>query len=210
MLYVLIALALLAALTMAISNQNNASSDLSAEKLELLTTQTVAFAAGAKNVVDQMMMSGTQVGNLDYLKPGDTGYDVPPYHNRIFHPDGGGLSLPAVDPNVFISTDDSPVGGWYIGRFNNVEWTPTAADDVLLTAYGMNEELCRSINKKITGSTDIPVVGDVSEELFVDTFYGGAANVDLTEDVCPDCEGWPALCVTDGQERVYYNIISAQ
>ena len=213
LIYVIIALALLGGLTMLLTKQGSESDDLSYETNELLVTKTVAFAATAKNTVDQMMMSGTQVGNLIYLRPDEAGFDTAPNYNKVFHPDGGGLTLPAVDSTVFTGTDTAPEPGWYMGRFNNIEWTPTGANDVLFVAYGINQSLCAAINKKIKNDASIPVVsGGTTEEFFVNTTYGGAANANFMEANCTECEGFPSLCVanTGNADYTYYNIISAQ
>lgn len=214
LIYILLALALLAALTMAISKQNDSSGGegLDKEKAQLLATQMVSYAATVKNGVDQMMMSGTSIANLDYSRPSDAAFDVAPYHRKIFHPQGGGVTLGASDPAIFTSADTAPEPGWYLGRFNNVEWTPTAANDIVLAAYGISQTLCATLNKKITGSETIPLLGDAAEEVFVDAVQGGGApNVAFTKALCPSCEGFPTLCVGDSApEYVYYNIISGQ
>ena len=49
----------------------------------------------------------------------------------------------------------SPGAGWYLGRFNNVGWTKSAGQDVILTAYQINESVCRNINMKIKNEAEI-------------------------------------------------------
>lgn len=212
MIYIVIALALIGALTMAIKSQNeNSGGDLTTEQTELLTAQMMAYAANGKNIVDQMLMSGTSPNALNFALPNETSFDISPHYNKVFHPEGGGLGYPPANPTVFTSGDDSPAPGWYIGRPANVEWTPSTAKDVLLVAYGISQSLCANINKKITGTTDIPAVSDLEERIFVDGYYSSSVNVDLTTTNCPDCEGYPALCVQDATpDYTYYSIISAQ
>ncbi len=182
--------------------------DLSGDQAELVTTKAVAYAGSAKSVVDQMMMSGTNVNNLNFNVPSDAAYDTAPYTNKIFHPSGGGLSVGTKDTNLFVSTALTPAAGWYMNRFNNIGWTPTASNDVLLTAYGIKKSVCEKINKKITGKTDIPAVTGTLAAYFVKD----NGNTQLTKNECSACEGYPTLCVTNAGSTVYvyYNIISGQ
>lgn len=213
MIYVILALALLGLLTMLLMKQGNESTDLTYEQNQLLVTRTVGIAATAKNIVDQMMMSGSQIGNLSYLKPDQAGFDTAPHHNKVFHPEGGGFTLPVNDTTLFTGTDTAPLPGWYMGRFNNIEWTRTAANDIVFAAYDISQGACQQINKKITGNTTIPVLtGLTTEQAFVSTTYGGAANANLTNAICAACVGYPSLCVanTGNTNYTYYTIISGQ
>lgn len=202
---------------MLLTKQGGESDDLSYETNELLVTKTVAFAAAAKNTVDQMMMSGTNINNLSYLRPTMAGFDTAPNYNKVFHPEGGGLTLTAPDPSLFMdvttaATPGNPKSGWYMGRFNNVEWTPTTANDILFVAYNINSTICAAINKKITGSTSIPVLSVEIAPRFVSVADGSATNANFAKAECPACDGYPSLCVVGpGNVRhTYYNIISAQ
>ena len=213
MIYVILALALLGGLTMLLMKQGSESSDLTYEQSELLTTKTVAIAASAKNIVDQMTMSGSPIASLSFLKPDDAGFDTAPHIHKVFHPEGGGFSLPVPDSALFTGTDAAPKPGWYMGRFNNIEWTPTAANDILFVAYDISAAACAAINKKITGTTTIPVVtGSTTEQFFVNVFYGGGANANFMEANCATCKGYPSLCgaSTGNTTYTYYNIISGQ
>ena len=61
LLYILLALALLGLLTMALRSQSDqaGSENLEKEQAQLYATKMVAYAASIKNVVDQMLMTGT-------------------------------------------------------------------------------------------------------------------------------------------------------
>lgn len=212
LIYVLIALALLGALTMLLSKQGTESDDTSYEKTELQVAKLTAFAASAKDVVDKMMMSGTTIGNLNYVMPGAAGYDTAPHYNKVFHPDGGGLNYPTIDSNIFDTSLAAPGAGWFIGRFNNVEWTPTTAQDILLVARGVSQSACANIDKKITGSSTIPtmVVAGSPLAYLISASLTGTPNLDFTKTVCPACDGYPALCISDGANYNYYVLISGQ
>ena len=213
LIYILLALALLGALTMILGQQSDETSqDLSSEKAQLVTTKTVAYAGSVKNVIDQMMMSGSNINNLNYVTPNQTSFDNGSNINKVFHPSGGGLGYEPPSPDLFVTGTSTPAAGWYLGRFNNVEWTKTASQDIILAAYNINQSVCAAINKKITGSSAIPMVLGPSAGFFVDSTNGGPPNQNLTVAACSACEGQPALCVAgDGNINfTYYNIISGQ
>ena len=214
MIYILLALALLGALTMVLARGSGSGEDnLSAERAELATTRITAYAGSAKNVIDQMMMSGSAASDLDFIKPNHVSFDAGVDIHKVYHPAGGGLSFPEVTPDIFITATDAPVPGWYFSDELNVEWTPTAADDLVLVAYRINRDVCAKINQKITGSADIPDLGGGLAAVFLSAADGGGGvDLDTTVTSCPECEGYPSMCVSNntGNGFAYYNIISAQ
>ena len=212
MIYVLLALALLAALTMALSRGASTGGDnLDAEKAELATTRMTAYAGSAKGVIDQMMMSGSNVNNLNFARPNQTSFDTGVHIHKVYHPSGGGLTLQGASSDMFITATDAPLPGWYFSDEMNVDWTPTVANDVVLVAYRIQQSVCANINKKITGSTDIPALTTGMAEVFLPAEEGGGGS-SLSVVTCADCEGYPSMCVSNGTADAfsYYNIISAQ
>lgn len=200
---------------MAIRSQSDQAGgdNLEKEQAQLYATKIVAYAASIKNTIDQMLMTGTPQASLVFLNPQEAAFDTPPHINKIFHPDGGGLNYEAATAPPFQGVDDlTNAGGWYIGRFNNVEWTPSTSNDIIITAHRIDRSACEYINRQITGTTDIPALTGETETYLVDDSYHSTGTADLTETVCADCEGYPALCVSNSGATSfsYYNIISGQ
>lgn len=212
MVYILLALALLAGLTMVLSKgANEGSDDLSADQAELATTRMVAYAGSAKSAVDQMLMSGSQLSGLVLLRPNQMNFDAGVNIHKVYHPSGGGLAFKEPTPDIFITSGDTPGPGWYFTNEMNVEWTPTAANDLVFVAYRIQRAVCENINKKITGSTAIPALtGGMASVFLMAVDSGGGAQLDTTS--CSDCEGYPSLCVSNNTQTdySYYNIIEAQ
>ena len=222
LIYVLIAIALFAALSFTLSRNTDTgeAGSLSDQRAELYSTQIISYAAQTKSAVDQMIFSGARINELDFIDPSNAGFNTGTQKartNRVFHPEGGGLikgRLPneAIDQNI---TD--PVAGWYLGRFNNVEWTEGTGDDVILIAYQISQSVCEKINEKVNGTTTIPVMGDsIKETMIDDSFYTGT-NVDLTTDpggtpICADCHQIASLCVANQAQNAYgfYTVIADQ
>lgn len=212
MIYVLVALALLAGLTMVLNRgSSNSGDDLDRDKTELLALQITAYAGSAKNAVDQMMMSGTPVAGLNFVRPSDPTFNTGTNIHKVYHPAGGGLSYKKPDATIFDTAVYATMGGWYMTRTNNIEWTPTTAPDVLFVAWRINRALCETINKKITGSITIPVIAQ-PVDVFLGTANGAGANANLMIADCATCNGYPSLCVSNAalDNYAYYNIISGQ
>ncbi len=212
MVYILIALALMGALTMVIMRQNNQSSDdIDADRAELVASQMLTYTTAVKSAIDQMLMIGTPAASINFERPNDTNFDTAPYTYKLYHPEGGGLGYSSPDPSMFSSGLSSPDAGWYTGRFNNIEWTPTTAQDIVLTAWGVNPQVCALLNKKITGSSTIPALAAARSRL-VNVTYHSTANAEFVKADCNACEEKPSLCVStdSGAVFVFYSIISAQ
>lgn len=219
LIYVLIAIALFAALSMTLGRQTDTSevSVLSDEKAELHATQMIAYAAQAKSAIDQMMFGGTKVDDLVFTLPTDPAFETEPPANylKVHHPVGGGLVPATLAAEALGGSSGSPPPGWYLGRFNNVDWTKSASDDVVLLAYQIQKKICERINLKITGSTAIPTMTTAIKQVFIDDalpLHGGA-NVELTTDtgeICPDCRNRASLCVQEGGLYGFYAIIADQ
>ncbi|MCB9973086.1 MAG: hypothetical protein H6854_00820 [Rhodospirillales bacterium] len=211
--YVLIAVILFAALSFVLMQQEDSkeTGTLSPETAKILSTQLITTATQIKGALDQMIFAGTTPEEFDFRKPGAFG--ATPHVDKVFHPEGGGVTLPPLPDNALPSTALSgPNSGWYLGRFNNVEWTPTTEDDVILTAYGIDRMVCEEINRTLTGSTTIPVLGAEAKNLLVDDGEYSGSNADFTIASCGTCESVASLCVANPAQTAYafYNVLFAE
>jgi len=229
--YVLIAIALFAALSFTLSRNADTgeAGTLSEDRAKLYMSQIVSYAAQAKSVYDQMNFQGIQADNVDFTTPDDSTFNdnladggSADRIRKIYHPDGGGLNVGYIPEgaieNSGITTPGDPAPGWYMGRFNNHEWTASTNQEIVLTAYGLNPVICAMINQTITGSgeiADVPSMGDsIKETLIDDTHYTGGSNTDLTTEtgtpICPECHDQASLCVEEGGIYAFYTVIAAQ
>lgn len=211
-LYVLIAIALFAALSLVLGRQTSDTSEaegVAGERTNMYATQILAHAASVKSIVDQMMATGTLPDNLSFVKPADAGYAAAPHIAKVYHPEGGGLTDKPLAAAIAGTVTSDPPAGWYLGRFNTVEWSPSAAPDVILTAFQISKAVCAQINEQVTGSTAIPVLGASARDLLVDAAAHGGANADFTVAACAACEGMTSLCVKDNAQEIYayYSLI---
>ena len=212
MIYVLIALALFGFLTLTLSRSNNQADgqDIDDEQAELYALELMEYAASAQAVVDQMLFSGSEIDDLDFVIPSNAAFNTPPHHHKVYHPQGGGLSYVEVPNDNII---DSTLGSnqWAIKSVTNVEWTATIQHDVILTAYRIQKEICEKINKSITGSISIPTTISAHNQYFLPD---SGANTNLTTAECSNCGGYTNLCIqnhnTTNPSFSFYNIIAAR
>lgn len=212
MIYVLVVIALFAALAFVVSRSNDTSetSALDREKVNVYAAQIIQVSNQMKQGVDQMVWSGSTLDNLDFCLPGEI--CTSSAQNRVFQPDGGGMIMPKIPAEALNAVDNDPAPGWYMGQFNNVEWTDTAAQDVLFVAHQIRQDVCAKINELLTGSATIPPLIVANKMALIDTArHSGGANVALDTTQCPaSCDGRLSLCVANAGIWSFYNVIGPQ
>lgn len=214
-LYILLVVALFAAVSFILSRQGDSSesSRLERDRAEIIANQVLAYPLQVRQAIDMMLMGGEDVDDLVFALPGEVGYDSPSHAptREVFHPLGGGLIRATIPDDGLQGGVANPDAGWYLGMFNNIAWTPTTDHDVVLVAWGLAQGLCAAINNKITGSDTIPAVGDSVPNVFIDdSRHGGTNVVELDAALCADCEEKPALCVSNGGNYGFYSLIHAR
>lgn len=213
--YILIAVGLFAALMFVISKsatQTDAAGELSEGESKIVAGEIITYAASATNTLSQMQQTGATINMIDFMLPSDTDFNIAPTIYKFFHPDGGGFNYKPLPTKASADDKTGLAAGYYIGRFNNIEWTPTTANDVVFTAYEIKESVCKELNQKVVGSTNIPTVtGDSLQNLFVYDDLHSGTNANFMKADCPICDEISALCVTDGSGKyAFYSILEAE
>lgn len=216
--YVLIVVALFAAITFVLSGQTDTSEAdaISDEQAEILASNLQQASMSLKQSIDQMTFTGAQIDNLDFVTPDDgAAFDAGSHIDKVFHPAGGGVVLPRIPDTAINEVNTNPPARWYIGRFNDVEWTPSTNDDVILTAHQLNNAVCRRLNLRLAGDETIPVLSDTVNRLLIDSSETtpDPGNIAFTSAECAGCFGMPSLCVEDaGATGIYsfYSIVGPQ
>lgn len=206
--YVLVAIALFAALSFILVrlSDSDEASVLSPEQSKLFANQLIGYVGQARSSIDQMVFSGTDIADIKFDRPGQAAFDADRL-NQLHHPDGGGLNV-ATLPAKITGDATAPSSGWYFGRFNNVDWTPSTDNDVLLTAYDIPAPVCSALNTITNGNDTIPTVSDNIKEVFINAAYHSGSNENLTTTNCADCENIASLCVKDNAGiHAFYNVL---
>jgi hypothetical protein len=224
MIYVLLVVALFAALGFILARGSNTSetAGLSDDKARIYTSQIMGAPMQMKQALDTMVYSGAKINKVlsedetvNFALPQDTvAFASGSNSDKFFHPEGGGAILPTL-PGEAVEAQDgsSPAPGWYVGHFNDVEWTPSDSKDVVMTGWQVAKKICQQINEKLTGSAAIPVLAHAAGTLLIDKDSSGAgSNIRFTSAECAQCYGQPALCVQDAGSGPYafYSVIGAE
>jgi hypothetical protein len=208
LLYVLLGIALFAALSYTLSrNTETAGGNLSEEKATLMANRLISHAGQMSQAIQQMLMTGSHIEDIDFTKPGEAGYGTGAQH-QVFHPSGGGINVfDQSDPNWYENA--SPNSGWQSMTVTNVEWTPTSADDLIYTFISVNSDICRKINEIMAGQSTIAPLTVSHNQLFIE---GASSDSDFTAVGCPDCVGNMSMCVSNAAADRYavYNIVASQ
>jgi hypothetical protein len=212
-LYVLIAIILFAGLAFTLSrsgSQRDPVGSLTEGRVTIDANNIIAYAASVSNMLSQLDVAGVSPDQLDFILPSDAAFNTPPLDKKFFHPAGGGVNYKALPSEAIASNGAGLAPGYYVGRFNNVEWTPTAANDVIFAAHEISESVCKAINTKITGSDTVPALaGASSQDLLIDDSLHGGSNVNFMVVNCAACDEKPALCVSSGGTYTFYSVLVA-
>lgn len=221
MVYVLVVVALFAALTFVLSRQTDTgeAGTLTAERATLYAGQILSTPLTYKQALNLAIMGGSSPNDIDFVLPTESGFnnaDIANNIHKIYHPMGGGLN-PAALPAEAIGTGiNPPTPGWYMGRFNNVEWSPSTDSDkqeIIVAAYNIRREICAEINRRLTGDPSIPPISNPRDFFVEARHFSGSSNDDLDVSDCPDCEEHLQLCVAGTATPttyVFYSIMLVQ
>lgn len=210
LLYVLIAVALMAALAYSVSRDNRGeqADRMDDVRTDLIATQMIEHVASAEQVIYNMTQWGADYSDLKFDLPGTADFNTD-VTNQVYHPQGGGLqnmqftSEDMFDPN---STAVTP-RLWRWMNLVNVEWSPTTATDLTLIFIDLNEAICAKINEKLLGTSDIPV----TTLSYSATFHESMATPkDFEVDDCAECENVTSMCIKNSSSYGFYTIIGSR
>jgi hypothetical protein len=204
LIYVLIAVALLAALTYTIMGENRGQqqNQLSDAEIKLLATDLIKHAVDAEMAVQQMTQWGIDYDQILFDLPGTAGYSTNTTR-QLFHPSGGGLQV--FDGDKYFG-DFPAQRGWRIANTHNVQWTSTTATDLIYSFLDVNEEICSEINRQLIGNPNILN----NARSFNAIFNTPTKGFDSTD--CTECVNIMKACVDNPTDDgyAYYNIIGSR
>lgn len=159
---ILIAVALFAALSYAVTQSTRSGSgDASGETNLINSAQLAQYPAGVRTSVVRMIIGGTSVDQI--------GFDVPANFNlvsdknyNVFHPTGGGAVYQTAPKDALVS---GAPGTWIFSsqyQISGVGTTETAAlttgNDIIAFLPGVSQNVCKKLNDEIgivsSSSTD--------------------------------------------------------
>lgn len=153
--YILIAVALFAALSFAVSQGGRGGGfDLSDERAEMLAGEFLDYGASLEQAVQRMLNRGISESDLcfdiDEYPGGNTDYEhagCANTSNRVFHPAGGGVSYKEM-PSEFFDPDlsaDTRYGESYITGISWVYGLVSSNSELMLQIIAVNLPVCSAI-----------------------------------------------------------------
>lgn len=222
---ILIAVALFAALSYAVTQSTRSSGNSQGEVELISSAQITQFPAGIRTSIVRMVISGIDGSELLFNVSSDFG-NLSGYaeeQRAVFHPRGGGATYQRA-PNDIIVESDAEDGEWHFNsNFEIAQIGLSGSGGAELIAFlpGLSVGVCRRINRElgIGGAAGTPpVYSGLSESVYEQTIALGALTQATTqttfqdtasETFPPDLNGRPFGCFqnTTDDEYVYYHVL---
>lgn len=218
---ILIAVALFAALSYAVTQSTRSGGgDASSETNLVNSSQITQYPASLKTAITRMIISNS-------VSPYALTFDDPSLFTanlttaalqgeNVFHPNGGGATYTLAPTNVLVS-GASPA--WIFNTENEIENigqsggpNDTTADTIAFLV-GVNTSICQKIHEKLGLSTTLPAetnidvatiqttaVGTNLDRIFTAAGTGVIGNGNILS-------GQPQGCFTQGGNNIYYHVL---
>lgn len=219
---ILIAVALFAALSYAVTQSTRSGAGSSDNETGLINSaQLTQYPAGVRTAVVRMIIGGVSVETLSFNVPSDftnlgsnTAYGV-------FHPTGGGATYANAPADVM---SNGLQGEWRFNAVNQINLigqtnatTPEDGVDIIAFLPGVSQGVCRKINEEL-GITGIPAETDAAY-LATDNMVASAGGTTLkgiddtggiigdTASSTNELNGQPFGCFDNSGVYVYYHVL---
>lgn len=151
---ILIAVALFAALSYAVTQSTRSGTGSTDREQSLLGSATLTqYPTALRTAIVRMVLAGRDVRGIWFEPPADFGsLDV---NRLVFHPEGGGASFQEGATDVMASPaggGPTPVGTWYHNmqfQVTNVGRSGTGGNDLIAFLPGVNDSACLRINQQM-------------------------------------------------------------
>jgi hypothetical protein len=227
---ILIAVALFAALSYAVTSSTNSGGGNANDESTLVNSASITqYPAGIKTAMIRMQVSrgvATPAADSD-LTDGDDGFlfnkpadfddvQTADEYRAVFHPNGGGASYVSAASGVLT---EGAAGDWLFNMDFEVEDIGTTAagipgNDIIAFLPDVTSSICDRLNEEV-GIASTPVLSgaiSITDNLEVDSNISTAnpaANAIGTQLGAADLDGSPYGCFRNGagNEYVYYHVL---
>lgn len=209
---ILIAVVLFAALGFAVSNilQSGDPTTIANEQSRVFAGEILDYGRNMRQAVQSIRISnGCRDTEISFENPIETGYvNGTNTECQVFHPDGGGMSW--VSPANGVNDG----GEWVINGRGNVGDVGSTDPDLGLYLVGLNQNICRQINRLVDIDGIPEDNGDLVDGLWPSKFtgsYSTANGITGPTNSCPDilC-GQLSGCFQEeggGQLYIFYQVL---
>jgi len=170
---ILIAVALFAALSYAVtSSTRSGSQDAGKEQALIGSAQISQYPAGVRTSLVRMIIGGTATEDLYFNTPSDFGSgnpiddtdgDTTDEERAVFHPAGGGAPYQTAPPEVMSGSNQGIwvfTGKYEIERIGSTVGGSGNGNDVIAFLPGVSRAVCKKINEEIGISVTVDTDGD--------------------------------------------------
>ncbi len=216
---ILIAVALFAALSYAVTSSTRTGGGAASNETNLISSaQITQYPAAVSTAVIRMVISGVSVDEIRFNRPENDEFDDLDSTNiGVFHPNGGGASyIPAPED---VMADGQP-GDWTFNaemEVPEIGLSGIGGNDIIAYLVGLRKSICMKINEEYgIGSTIPELEGGNSANFEVRMYDDGTNDYEIPEDDVPDIDdgsgtfdGQPFGCFQDGGggNYVYYHVV---
>ncbi len=217
---ILIAIALLAALTFAVSQGNRGSSvKVGKDRAKLFASDIVEYSESVATAVAQLRLRGCTETQISFEDPQNIGYtngNAPAnFMCHIFHPDGGGVNWRPPPQDAKDSSFNGKIE-WLITadtRIQNIGTNNTnnTSTELMITVQNLSDTVCEELNKNTNiQSTAIPADDEFGVTKFTGS-YGYNASL-LIGETDASLRGKKAGCSYDvaSDANVFYRVLIAR
>ena len=159
---ILIAVALFAALTFAISHSTNVSQNSTVRETSTINGSVLTqYVASIRSTILRMRNDGRTIFELQFNAPADFG-SLTSQSFGVFHPSGGTVIYQTAPSDLRDIQGDNPTGQWiftYNFEVSNVGTSVAGnlnGNDLIAFQVGIKEEVCSQINQRL-GLPTLPI-----------------------------------------------------
>lgn len=227
---ILIAVALFAALSYAVTQSTRSGSGTTERETVLLNSASLTqYPTTLRTAVVRMILAGFDIGDVGFDDPASGTFNDGSARNRVFHPQGGG-AVYQTSPQEVMATANTANIWYYNGNFEipQIGQSGEGGNDLIAFLPGVSVSVCRRLNEELgvtvgAGAPDVtgvPTVDVTTNSFISDTHILGEAfpedaadaggTLDNADD---DLSGQPAGCFRDpnyngGQPAfIFYSVL---
>lgn len=216
---ILIAVALFAALSYAVTQSTQSGGgDAGSETNLINSAQVTQYPSSVRTAALRMVIGGTDISTLEFNPSSDFANCSNSGRRCVFHPSGGGATSTQAPGNVM---SDGGAGTWYFnGNFEIVnlgvsQASSFAGNEIIAFLPGVSQALCNRINEELNISSTPAVGTDIEstyEALKDNTNSFPASETVLGASATAVLAGQPFGCFQNDTagEFVYYHVLLQQ
>lgn len=214
---ILIAVALFAALSYAVTSSTRSSGGNASGETDLISSaQITQYPAAVSTAIVRMVMTGIAIDEVRFNHPSEFA-ELDSIDLGVFHPSGGSATYIPAPSDIMVSGD---AGQWV---FNAELEVPDIAlsggdgNDIIAYLIGVKKAICSRINKEHGLGAGIPVLSadrsaDYSTRMYDDgntDYVVPIVDVPDIDDGAGSFDGQPFGCFQNagGGDYVYYHVI---